>query len=113
MCVCVCVWWLNPSSRRFGYVDFANAADAAAALEAKNQTTIDGRTVHVDFASARPENGGVDKPDARARTFGDTTSPPTDTLWVGNVSFEANEDVLAEEFGQCGSILQIRLPTDR
>ncbi|KAI9883711.1 MAG: hypothetical protein M1823_004515 [Watsoniomyces obsoletus] len=101
-------------SRGYGYIDFASPASAAAALKAMNQAEVDGRTLSVDFATPRGESNGNERadPSGRARTYGDTTSPESDTLFVANISFEANEDILAEEFGQCGSILQVRLPTD-
>ncbi len=77
-----------------------------------NQAEIDGRTINVDFATPRGENNDRGDAGGRARNFGDVTSPESDTLFVANISFEANEDILAEEFGQCGSIMQVRLPTD-
>lgn len=96
---------------RFGYVEFANAADAAAALKAKNKSDLDGRAINVDFSSPRPNNDG-ERSNARAKTYGDTTSPENDTLFVGNISFEANEDILGQEFSKWGTVTQVRLPTD-
>lgn len=37
-------------SRGFGFVEFADEAAAAAALEAMNDADLDGRTLKVDFA---------------------------------------------------------------
>ncbi|KAH3002989.1 hypothetical protein KXV73_001279, partial [Aspergillus fumigatus] len=53
-----------------------------------------------------------DRAQARARNFGDQTSPESDTLFVGNIPFSANEDSVSELFGQSGTIVGIRLPTD-
>jgi nucleolin len=97
-------------SKGFGYVEFANAADAAAALKAKNKSELDGRAINVDFSTPRPNEG--ERSNARAKAHGDTTSPESDTLFVGNISFEANEDILGEEFGKWGTVTQVRLPTD-
>ena len=103
---------------RFGYVEFANAVDAAKAFEGKKDTEIDGRTINLDYATGRPANrdqqggGFKDRANNRARSFGDQASPESDTLFVGNIAFGANEDSLHELFGEKGSILGIRLPTD-
>ena len=100
----------------FGYVEFANSADAAKALKAKKGAMIDGREANVDFSTPRSKDAGPgdfkDRANNRAESFGDQTSPESDTLFVGNISFEANEDILSEEFGKHGSVIGVRLPTD-
>ncbi|KAK2759015.1 hypothetical protein FQN54_003113 [Arachnomyces sp. PD_36] len=98
-------------SRGFGYVEFANAADAAKAHAEKKDVDLDGRKMNVDFANARAD-AGKDRAQSRAQNFGDQTSPESDTLFVGNISFGANEDSLHEAFSEYGGILGIRLPTD-
>ncbi|KAF7136656.1 hypothetical protein CNMCM5793_005934 [Aspergillus hiratsukae] len=102
-------------SRGFGYVEYASAADAAKAFAAKKDTEIDGRKINLDYASGRPannDNNNQDRAQARARNFGDQASPESDTLFVGNIPFSANEDSVSELFGQSGTIVGIRLPTD-
>ena len=37
-------------SRGFGFVTFENEEDASAAMDAMNNTELDGRTIRVDFA---------------------------------------------------------------
>ena len=101
----------------FGYVEFTNAVEAAKAYEAKKGTDLDGRTLNVDYATGRPSNnnqdgGFKDRANARARSFGDQASPESDTLFVGNIPFSANEDTLRDLFGESGNIMGIRLPTD-
>lgn len=100
----------------FGYVEFANSADAAKALKAKKDAMIDGRKANVDFSTPRNKDAGPgdfkDRANNRAESFGDQTSPESDTLFVGNISFEANEDILSEEFGKHGTVIGVRLPTD-
>lgn len=103
----------NESFYRFGYVEFSNADDAAKAFEAKQDTELDGRKINLDFANARQNNAGTaDRAQSRAKTFGDQTSPESDTLFIGNISFDADENMLQETFSSHGSILGIRLPTD-
>lgn len=100
----------------FGYIEYTNAADAAKAFEAKKGTELDGRTINLDYATGRQSNnqqqGGRDRAQNRARSYGDQTSPESDTLFVGNLPFSASEDALRDVFGEKGSILGIRLPTD-
>lgn len=102
-------------SRGFGYVEYASAADAAKAFEAKKGTELDGRTINLDYATGRQNNqqeGGRERAQTRAKSFGDSTSPESDTLFVGNLPFSASEDALRDVFGEQGTILGIRLPTN-
>ncbi|CAI7673497.1 unnamed protein product [Penicillium bialowiezense] len=101
-------------SRGFGYVEFVNAADAVKAMDAKKGTDLDGRTINLDYATARAApQAGADRTQNRARSYGDSTSPESDTLFVGNLPFSATEDALHEVFGAQGSVLGIRLPTEQ
>ncbi|KAJ5798063.1 uncharacterized protein N7503_007359 [Penicillium pulvis] len=99
-------------SRGFGYAEFAEIADAVKAFEAKKGAELDGRTINLDYATARQNNQGGDRAQARASAYGDQTSPASDTLFVGNLPFSATEDALRDVFAEQGSILGIRLPTD-
>jgi RNA recognition motif-containing protein len=45
-------------SRGFGFVEMANSAEASAAIAALNGTEMDGRTLNVNEARPRTENGG-------------------------------------------------------
>jgi len=45
-------------SRGFGFVTFADPADATAAMEAKNGSELDGRTLNVNHAQERSSGGG-------------------------------------------------------
>ncbi|PSR72902.1 hypothetical protein PHLCEN_2v11269 [Hermanssonia centrifuga] len=44
--------------------------------------------------------------------FGDTPSAASSTLFVGNLSFDATEDLVWESFSEYGEIKSVRLPTD-
>lgn len=94
----------------FGYVDFETAEQAQAALELKG-TDVDGRPINVDLAQQKTQ-GDTPRSD-RAQKFGDKISEPSATLFVGNLSFNSNEDTLYETFGQVGEIISVRVPTDR
>ncbi|KAL2842370.1 hypothetical protein BJY01DRAFT_249141 [Aspergillus pseudoustus] len=102
-------------SRGFGYVEFASAADAAKAYESMKDNEIDGRKINLDYATGRPANkdqgGFKERAQDRARSFGDQSSPESDTLFVGNLPFSATEDSVHEVFGSSGTVLGIRLPT--
>lgn len=45
-------------SKGFGFVEMANDAEALAAIEALNESTIDGRTIVVKKARPKEDNGG-------------------------------------------------------
>ena len=100
-------------SKGYGYVDFNKAANAAAALEAKKGSLIDGREANVDFATPRDNNAPRERANNRAQQYGDSTNPPSDTLFVGNLSFGADENMIGEAFGAHGTVVNVRLPTDQ
>jgi nucleolin len=100
-------------SKGFGYVEFKNSADAARALKAKKGALIDGREANIDFSTPRGENTAPkERANQRAQNYGDSKNPESDTLFVGNLSFDANEDVVGEAFGEHGTVTNVRLPTD-
>ena len=94
-------------------MEFANAADAAKAHAAKQGADFDGRKVNIDFAVARNSGDQKDKFQSQAKTYGDQPGEPTDTLWVGNISFNFDQDEISTAFQDYGTILGVRLPTDR
>lgn len=96
-------------SRGFGYVHFTTAEAVEKAL-ALNGKEIDGRPVNIDTSSNSDKKASFEK---RAKAFGDTPSPPSAVLFVGNLSFGVNEDTLWETFGEYGDIKSVRVPTDR
>ncbi|RDW60285.1 hypothetical protein BP5796_11891 [Coleophoma crateriformis] len=99
-------------SKGFGYVEFTNSADAAAALKAKKGALIDGREANVDFSTPRDTTAPKERAGARAQQYGDSQNPPSDTLFLGNLSFEADENMVGEAFGAHGTVTNVRLPTD-
>lgn len=99
-------------SKGFGYVEFTNSADAAAALKAKKGALIDGREANVDFSTPRDNTAPKERAQGRAQAYGDTTNPASDTLFLGNLSFDADENTVGEAFGEHGTVMNVRLPTD-
>lgn len=99
-------------SRGFGYVEFAKSESAAAALKAKKDQDIDGRPANVDFSTPRSEEAPKDRAQSRAAQFGDSSNPPSDTLFCGNLSFDVDENMVGEAFGEHGTVVNVRLPTD-
>ena len=112
----------NPKSgmsKGYGYVDFATSEAREAAMKLGGSLEICGREVRIDRSdrggdAARPDaKYGADAHADRAKVFGDSTSPASDTLFLGNLAFEASEDELRNSFQDYGLISSIRLPTDR
>lgn len=100
-------------SKGFGYVEFTNLEDAIKAHKEMTGAQLDGRQINVDFSQPRPDNGNTgDRRDQRARNFNDQLSEPTSVLFVGNIAFSANEQIIGDAFGQYGSVNSVRLPTD-
>lgn len=67
--------------------------------------------MNVDYAAARPDNS--QRQDTRRKSYGDQVSEPSDTLFIGNLSFDVGQEAVTEAFQPHGTILGIRLPTDR
>ncbi|KAK5117725.1 hypothetical protein LTR62_005149 [Meristemomyces frigidus] len=104
-------------SKGFGYIEFKDVECAIAAVEAKNGTELDGRNIRLDFSEPRAQRDNNQTPQqrgaARAQQYGDAPKEPSSTLFVGNVSFEADENMVTEMFSEYGTIKAVRLPTDR
>ena len=103
-------------SRGFGYVDFGNPDAAAKALEAKQGADLEGRAINIDFAATRSKNADTgnfhERAAERARTHHDRASAESETLFVGNLPFEVDEQEIREFFNEIAEVVSIRLPTD-
>jgi nucleolin len=100
-------------SKGFGYVEFHNVADAQKALAGRQGYLLDNRELRVDNGDSRPQQTPQQKGFDRASKYGDVPKPPSTTIFVGNVSFNADENALSEVFAEYGTIKAVRLPTDR
>ncbi|KIW86628.1 uncharacterized protein Z519_12753 [Cladophialophora bantiana CBS 173.52] len=98
-------------SKGYGYVEFVNAPDAAKAHAAKQGYELDGRVMNVDFANKKTDAG--DKQEKRRQSYGDKLSEPSDTLFLGNLSFEITEDDVYNVFAPYGTPTGVRIPTDK
>jgi nucleolin len=100
-------------SRGFGYVDFSSEEAAKTALEAKNGSELEGRAMNIDFSGAKPTSDNPrDRASNRADRHGDSVSPESDTLFVGNLSFDIDQDSVRDFFAGAGEVTGVRLPTD-
>ncbi|KAJ6531545.1 hypothetical protein B0H10DRAFT_1750698, partial [Mycena sp. CBHHK59/15] len=85
--------------------------EAVEAALKMNGQEIDGRPVNIDYG--RPADKSKVR-ENRAKTFGDSPSEPSATLFVGNLAFGVDEDTVWGFFNECGgAVKSVRLPTDR
>ncbi|OLN88724.1 Nuclear localization sequence-binding protein [Colletotrichum chlorophyti] len=101
-------------SRGFGYVDFSTPEAAATALEASQGKELSGRAMNIDFSGQKPQGDGNPAARAfeRAQKHGDTVSPESDTLFVGNLPFDVDQDTVRAFFSEVAEVASVRLPTD-
>jgi len=72
---------------------------------------IDGREINVDFT--QPRQPRKEKAFDRASKFGDIESAPSDTIFIGNISFDATYEMIQETFTPYGEVTRVSLPTNR
>lgn len=99
--------------RGFGYVDFDSAENAKAALEEKHGAFLDGRDMRIDLSTGKPNNNPAARANERAKKFNDELSPESDTLFVGNLSFQVDEESVSAFFNEVASVKSLRLPTEQ
>lgn len=99
--------------RGFGYVDFDTAENAKAALEEKQGAFLDGRDMRIDVSTGKPNKNPADRANDRAKKFNDELSPESDTLFVGNLSFQVDEDSVSAFFSEVANVKSLRLPTEQ
>ena len=72
-----------------------------------NGKEIDGRAINVDKSTGKKSTGNdrgfANKP----------ASNPSETLFIGNLSFDVDEDSVRDAFSAHGEIVSVRIPTDR
>lgn len=102
-------------SKGFGYIDFSSPEAAQAALESMTDAEIDSRKINLDFSAPRSDDQRPPTVRAfdRAKERGDSLSPESDTLFVGNLPFNVNEDDVSAHFNGVAAVISLRLPTDR
>lgn len=104
---------MSGRSRGFGYVDFEDNESCKKAYEAMNGFELDGRALNLDYANAKPADANPQARAAdRAQRHGDSISPESETLFVGNLPFDVDQDTVREFFGEVAEVASVRLPTD-
>ena len=93
----------------FGFIDFVDITAAQKAHDEMKDVEIDGRRANVDYTTPRKQ--GDTNRQQRAKDYGDSLSEPSSTLFIGNISFNATEDLISEAFGEHSSVMGVRLPT--
>ena len=85
-------------------ITFASPAEANAACELNN-SDFEGRSISVEIArpSFKAFNAGG----------GGSNAEPTNTVFLGNLPYDVDEDTLRSAFGACGEITRVRIATDR
>jgi RNA recognition motif-containing protein len=84
---------------RFGYVEFETIDQAKAAIEAKHQSLFEGRRIIVNYMS-------------RTRRS-DVNTPPSKTLFIGNLAFEMSDADLNKLFRDIRNVVDVRVAVDR
>ncbi|KAJ2547475.1 nuclear localization sequence binding protein [Coemansia sp. RSA 1933] len=93
-------------SRGFGYVDFASE-DAQEKATAATDFEVEGRTVRMEKTEGQARDG------KQPRAQGPSTSEPSKVLFIGNMSFRSTEDSVRSAFEECGTVVSVRIITDR
>lgn len=88
---------MNP--HRYAYLEYGTTEEATAAIEAKNQTVFEGRRLIVNYINRAP----------RSRD----TSPPSKSLFIGNLAFEMSDADLNSLFRDIRNVLDVRVAIDR
>lgn len=98
----------------FGYIDFASPDLAKKAVETMQGKEVDGRAIKLDFSTPRQpkEAGGFQQREPRKNFGNGEASAPSNTLFVGNLSFGVVEDSVWEYFAEFGPVSSVRLPKD-
>jgi nucleolin len=66
--------------------------------------------MNIDYANKKKDNR--EKQETRGQRYGDQMSEPSDTLFLGNLSFEATEDDVHNLFAPFGTATGVRIPTN-
>eukprot|EP01126_Amoeba_proteus_P057222 TRINITY_DN726_c0_g2_i1.p1 TRINITY_DN726_c0_g2~~TRINITY_DN726_c0_g2_i1.p1 ORF type:complete len:279 (-),score=46.91 TRINITY_DN726_c0_g2_i1:171-1007(-) len=87
------------------FIAFVNPAAAKLANLTMNQKMWGNNTIHTDFAKERPRT--------KPPTTQEESVPPSQTLFVANLPNEADRTMLYSIFSRFGSILDVRILTDK
>ncbi|KAG9245559.1 hypothetical protein BJ878DRAFT_533833 [Calycina marina] len=86
-------------SKGFGYVEFSDVSEATAAIEARHQTIMEGRRLIVNYMAKTQRENKI--------------SPPSKTLFIGNLAFEMSDADLNKLFRDIRNVIDVRVAIDR
>lgn len=69
--------------------------------------------MRLDLSTSKPANNPSERANDRAKKFNDELSPESDTLFVGNLSFNVDEDSVSAFFNEVANVKSLRLPTEQ
>lgn len=93
-------------NKGFAYVAFSSVKEAITAVETLNGKECAGDAIRLDYAEAR------ERPPREARPIKDPTNEPSNTLFVGGISFDTTVDVIKAAFAPYGAVLSVKIPID-
>ncbi|CAO1606441.1 hypothetical protein XANCAGTX0491_009940 [Xanthoria calcicola] len=94
-------------SKGFGYINFATTTAATQAIETFNNEPFEGRPLTVQYATPRtPLLARPNRNPAGA-------SPPTRTLFIGNMAFDMSDRELNNLFREIRNVVDVRVAIDR
>lgn len=82
-------------------------------MEAKQGGYLDGRDMRIDLSGSKPKNDFKDRANDRSKQFNDELSPESETVFVGNLSFNVDEDSVSAFFNDVANVKSLRLPTEQ
>ncbi|TIC93871.1 Nucleolar protein 13 [Colletotrichum higginsianum] len=109
-----------PPKKTYCFVYFKDLESSVAAVENVNGTFWHGRRIVAKLRSDRPERPEADdrsRPERRGKERTPRNAPyagpPTQTLYVGNISFEASDADLNNLFATLKDVKDVRVAVDR
>jgi len=90
-------------SRGFAYIDFSTIEEAQSAIDSLNMQVFEGRNLIVQFHREKVAAVGGEK----------RVNPPSDTLFIGNMSYEMSDKDLNELFRDIRNVIDVRVAVDR
>jgi nucleolin len=100
-------------SKGFGFVKFFSAEDCERALAEADNLNMAGRPITCRQKTSSPTRS-ADRSDRNERlgslrTVSNEKSPPSNTLFVGNLSFNSSEESIREFFEEVATVTKVRL----
>jgi nucleolin len=100
----------DPSSS-FGYVDFETISAATKAIESLHQQLFEGRRLTVQYAAYSTNQ--LEKTNRSPRATVMPRNSPSETLFIGNMSFEMTDRDLNVLFRDIKNVTDVRVAVDR